>query len=474
MGIVETIGEIIGKTVKSIMDSILSLLKFKPEQLSDIDTEIAAESLDPSKFKTKEVRELAQTIKDKLKHSPGGVAEWVQSIMGDFMVKVWDIAIGILIPEKMENFEDAKASATWLSFLFADFVVLAGILDAVGTAFSATLVRNLIHIFRLFAATFGMDRYLDACIAPALSSSLVPRLTQGYQEQYRTQLLDLNSIITAWRRDPEKYKLYLDDLKKQGFDDDRIEALKFATQAFPSLQDVIRFYAREVFEPDMIERYGLGSELPPYKGTLFEKLGVPSEVASMYWMAHWEHASWNQIVEMLHRGLLTEDDVYEWFRLVEIPPFWRDLLIKTAYTWPTRVDTRRFYALGTIDDARLREIYMGMGYREQNLEDYILWTKVYTKFPRLTKKWEAGQITIEDIKSTLLGWGMTNEGADELIANEIDVTEPEATTEGKNLTKTEVYKAVKEGEITFEEGVDLVMLLGYTRATAELLVETHT
>ncbi|GAH56541.1 unnamed protein product, partial [marine sediment metagenome] len=35
-----------------------------------------------------------------------------------------------------------------------------------------------------------------------------------------------------------------------------------------------------------------------------------------------------QIIEMLHRGIITEQDVKDWFPLVEIAPFWAENLIK--------------------------------------------------------------------------------------------------------------------------------------------------
>ena len=143
----------------------------------------------------------------------------------------------------------------------------------------------------------------------------------------------------------------------------KADVLKFATQAYPALADVIRFYAREAFEPDMIAKYGLDEEPPPYEGTLFEKLGVPKDIADLYWIAHWEHASFIQVREMLHRGLLTgsrevpsepvgyegwaardtegEKEMYEWYRVVEIPPIWRSLLTESLWNVPTRVDVRR-------------------------------------------------------------------------------------------------------------------------------------
>ncbi|GAI21968.1 unnamed protein product, partial [marine sediment metagenome] len=106
--------------------------------------------------------------------------------------------------------------------------------------------------------------------------------------------LDPISVITAWRRDPKKYEKFFADLKDQGWHDDRIEALKFFTLFMPSAGDIVTWYAKEVYEPDMIERYGLASELPEYEKTDFPKVGVDATQARNFWMAHWEHASYMQ------------------------------------------------------------------------------------------------------------------------------------------------------------------------------------
>lgn len=283
--------------------------------------------------------------------------------------------------------------------------------------------------------------------------------------------LDPLAIITAWRRDPAKYEKLFDDLRDQGWSDDRIKALKFYTQAFPTLIDVVRFYAREAFEPDMIERYGLMDEVPPYEGTLFEKLGVPKEIADLYWIAHWEHASWMQVVEMLRRGQLTEDEVREWFRVVEIPPYWRDKLIAISYEVPTRVDVRRFWDMRTIDEARLREIYAWRGYHGKDLDDYVLWTKVYVAFPDLLARWKNGWITIDDVRAELTGLGMPADRVEEMIQTKIKPTEPERVSEELDLTKAEICAGVKKGVISWDEGIELLQDIGKSREEAEFIME---
>ena len=181
-------------------------------------------------------------------------------------------------------------------------------------------------------------------LVPLVSGISQPlgRILQYVQDRIlHSYRIDPLAVIVAWRRDPEKYAYLIDDLKDQGWSDDRIEALKFFTLIYPSRQDLQRYTAKEALEPEAISKYGLMDEFDRLDLTLFDKIGVERETARLDWIAHWEHASWMQVVEMLHRGLITESEVWDWFRLVEIPPFWRQLLIDTAYTWPTRVDVRR-------------------------------------------------------------------------------------------------------------------------------------
>ncbi len=290
---------------------------------------------------------------------------------------------------------------------------------------------------------------------------------QKIANQYR---LDPMAVITAWRRDPEAYKEYFGDLRDQGWTPERIEALKFATLFYPAPADLIRWQAREVFEPEMIERYGLDSEFGAIEKEPFYKAGMTDEQILNYWRAHWEHASWMQVVEMLHRGLLTEEQVWDWFRVVEIPPFWRQLLIDTAYTWPTRVDVRRWWDMRTIDEIELRRLYSGMGYRGVNLDNYMLWTKVYTAFPDLLARVKNEWISRKDASDELERLGMPPERVKEMMETKFKKEEMVSVDEGKALTKTEIYKGVKKEVISWGEGLELLMDLGYSEDEADYIL----
>lgn len=282
--------------------------------------------------------------------------------------------------------------------------------------------------------------------------------------------LDPGSIMTVSRRHPALADELKKDLKDMGWSDYRIHAIDLATQAFPALADVITFYAREAFEPDMIARYGLLSELPPYEGTLFEKIGVPKEIADLYWISHWVHASWTQVTEMLHRGQITEEEVYEYYRVVEIPPYWRDKLTAISWNVPTRVDVRRFWDMRTISEERMREIYQHLGYHGNDLEDYIKWTKVYTDFPMMIARFTKGWITQDEVYNWLITQGIPEERAQHFIEEKIKPEQPERVVKERDLTKAEIVKGVKKGYISVEEGIEMLMDLGYSRAEAEFKI----
>ncbi|GAI94257.1 unnamed protein product, partial [marine sediment metagenome] len=81
----------------------------------------------------------------------------------------------------------------------------------------------------------------------------------------------------------------------------------------------------------------------------------------------------------LHRGEMTEEQVWDWFRVVEIPPFWRDKLIAIAYHPYTRVDVRRMHKVGTITDEGLKRAYMDVGFDDEKATKMMEFTIEYNK-----------------------------------------------------------------------------------------------
>ncbi len=194
----------------------------------------------------------------------------------------------------------------------------------------------------------------------------------GFSESWAVRFLEANrpilgalDIITAERRKFISRNESDALLAKQGYSAERYELLRKLTMFYPTPQDLITWQAREVFEPDSVEKYGLEQELEKLVREPFYKAGMDDEQIRNYWVAHWQHPSWTQIREMLHRTDLTEADVWDWFRLVEVPPYWRDKFIETAYSPLTRVDIRRMYRVGVLDVEGVYKANREIGYNHE-------------------------------------------------------------------------------------------------------------
>lgn len=383
-----------------------------------------------------------QPILDEIKNPTGEIAALLaqsagSSIVGGALGKVMDyllraIVMGLSYAPDFVVLDPAQQLSLWLRGEITD-----GELEAA---------------LRKHGLNSENIRHLQALISPRLTPELAIRA------QFR-QIMSSEKTIR--------------DLKEQGWRDEDINTLFELTYVLPTPQEATSWMAHEAFEEDMVSKYGLDDEFGGINLELFERIGITAEQARYRWRDHWQHASWVQMVEMLHRGLVTEADVYDWFRVVEIVPHWREPLIQTAYTWPTRVDVRRWWDMRTIDESRLRELYSGMGYRGTNLDDYVLWTKVYTEFPTLMARWRNGWITEDEVRQRLVAIGMPADRVEEMIQEKVKPEESARIEEGKALTKSEVYKGVKKGFITRDQGIELLMDLNYSESEAVYLLDIN-
>ena len=368
--------------------------------------------------------------------------------------------------------------------------------ERVETHISETQARQASYIGAALGAPLGLFPFM----MDYYSSGVGGFVKQEAAYAFRPYLLTPDIMIELARRkllaEPTETFDAWDDLRRQGWSDERIEALKELIFVMPTPSDLVTWMAREVFEPDSIEKYGLLEEFEKVKTELFEKVGVSEEMAKNYWMAHWVHTSFTQMIELLHRGLLTGEkgvptepktraewaardkkgieELYDWYRLVEVTPFWRDLLTEATWNVPTRVDVRRWWDMATIDEAELYSIYHRQGYHNKDLDNYVTWTKVYTDLPDLIARYKNGWITLNEVLGTLITDGMPEERA--LVLLETKIKKPyqaERVAKERDLTKSEIIKGVKKKVISVEQGIAWLMEMGYDRDEADFIVAVN-
>jgi len=337
-----------------------------------------------------------------------------------------------------------------------------------------TAYANIAPLSSLGAAV-GSPLGLLPFLGDLYSSGIGSLIRNRASRAYFTHRLDPNMVVQLWRRgfpDEERKDEWWQDLLDQGWSEERIGGLQELAQLLPTPQEAIAFLAHEVFEPEMIEKYGLDSEFEALDLTIPRKIGMTDEMSLNFWRNHWQHASWMQIVEMRRRELITDDDVWEWFRLVEIPPYWREKLTALIWEIPTRVDVRRWYDMGTIDETELRSIYGRRGYHGKDLDNYVIWTKVYVHFPDLMARYKNNWITLDEVKHQLVEVDrMPEDRFEELLQTKIKAVQEERVASTTALTRSLIIKGAKEEKLTRDETIELLMLKNYNLWEAEYIYD---
>jgi len=303
---------------------------------------------------------------------------------------------------------------------------------------------------------------LGVTLYPSIMSAANPYwriVEQETEKSAHSGLLDTGTLIRAWWRKAIDEGKVDDTLLREGFDEEEIKAIKEAMLYYPSPTDFIRFATRDVFREDIVKEYGYDSEWDKIEKGIkeyVEKAGINLDVLKWYWRAHWVLPSPQMAYEMLHRGIITQDDIRELLRISDYAPNWIEKLIAISYSPITRVDLRRLYQIGVIDEDRLLKGYKDLGYSEEDAKLMMEWTKLEyaQKDKNLTKteilrNYRIGQCTREEAKNMLMDLGYDDTEADWILLYEdykLSVEEIEAEAE------TIVYE-LSEGNISYEEAI---------------------
>ncbi len=307
--------------------------------------------------------------------------------------------------------------------------------------------------------------------------------------------LDPATITSAWLRDKEAYEKLWKDLEDLGWDDDRLAVAKELAKIIPPLADMVRFADFSAFDPVVIKRWREFYDAPGWIVDPFALIGITNEAprdwANKYWFSHWRQPGRYELGDMYRRGLLgkplvggeeigeaggegeAEATIKLAYRTMGYSSFWQDALLQLVREIPTRVDVRRWWDMRTIDEAELRSIYQRRGYFGKDLENYVLWTKVYVAFPDIIARYKNGWINEATAKSELAATGLTEPRLTELWETKFKKAAPERVETERDLTVTDIIMGVKKGIITRAEGIELIEDLGYDREQAEFKVDVR-
>lgn len=218
----------------------------------------------------------------------------------------------------------------------------------------------------------------DAILKDISKTDIHPAYAETYLDAILTKPSTMDVIAYELRQDPSLNQLHK-ELRKIGVHPEYNDVYKTLAYPIPPIQDIITMAVREAFTPAIAQRFGQYEDLPPEYLEWAGKKGLTREWAERYWAAHWSLPSPTQGFEMLHRGIISKDDLNLLLRASDVMPFWRNKLIEMAYRPLTRVDVRRMFRLGVLDEAGIDKAYRDVGYNEKNAKLMTEFTIKHTR-----------------------------------------------------------------------------------------------
>jgi len=211
------------------------------------------------------------------------------------------------------------------------------------------------------------EKYTDKILEDISKADIHPDYAQTYLDAILTKPSPIDVIAYELRQNPD-----LRDIEKKltkiGIHGDYLEVYKTLAWQIPPVADIITMAVREAFTPAIAARFGQYDDFPTPLKEWGEKKGLSEEWTQRYWAAHWSLPSPQQGFEMLHRGVIDQPDLNMLLRALDVMPFWRDKLTAIAYRPLTRVDVRRMYKEGILDEKGVYEAYLDHGYSDENAE----------------------------------------------------------------------------------------------------------
>jgi len=243
-------------------------------------------------------------------------------------------------------------------------------------------------------------------------------------------------------------------LRREGLDDPEIALLKRLYYYIPPAQDLITMAVREAFSPESVAQLGLDQDFPHEFAEWAAKQGISEEWARMYWRAHWQLPSATMGFEMLHRGIISEDELKALLKALDYTPVWRDKLIQLSHSPYTRVDVRRMYQMGILTDEQVFQSYKDLGYDDEHAANLTAFTISYASETErdLTKSdiingYKDGILTRDNAQYMLMAMGYDeNESEFYLVRADLDLEDEARKQNIENIHTLYTKRYIDENE----------------------------
>ena len=319
---------------------------------------------------------------------------------------------------------------------------------------------------------------------PTMGQVLTEPMLQRFRRAHPSALLDPDDLREAYNRGIIAPQAAIDELRWQGYTEQRADFIVQLWSELPPPSDLIRMAVREAFDEVFVAQYTTDAEFPEEFAEHAAAQGYARPWARKYWRAHWELPSAEQGFEMFHRKKIEPEQLDDLLKALDYAPFWRGRLRDIAYTTPTRVDVRRMYASKVLNLEQVRRLYTDLGYAPEFADALTDWTRrTYGEDQAgardltrsaIEKAYKTGRISRDDAVEQLRELGYNEDEADFLIANvDVDVAEFQALAADRDvreLTQGTVLRAYREGTVGRGEAEAFLADLGYTAEGVEIML----
>ena len=251
---------------------------------------------------------------------------------------------------------------------------LAAAAEMAGAAIPTTNLQHAGLAVRGYMDIAGLTQITGFGYGMLFSNIVSPLVTQELNAKVKTALPDPLLTIRARRRGFLTEAQKNDIFSRYGFSDDYRTAIEKTEEFYPQPQDFIRFAVRDTFNDAVVSEYGYDNDFPSAILEKTAQAGISEEWMKHFWRAHWEMPSVQMGYEMLHRDIITTEQLTLLLRISDVAPTWIPRLIEMSYSPYTRVDTRRLFVDGVITREEVKRNYKDIGYDEEHAEKLTEWT----------------------------------------------------------------------------------------------------
>ena len=370
------LGDQIKDTLTGWIEGVIKNLinTFKPSIVTDMKTEIALHSIDPEIFTVPEIKDQIIKLKESWKHSPESISDIARDIINIIIGKASQTQLehisGVIITDDTPI---SKKLFTQIAVI-TDITLFSNIVSIVGSAIPFTQLQDIGRELRSYLDYSGLSQISGYGYGMILGNVLGDTVKQELNAKIQKALPDPQTLLTLWWRKWIDDDEFHDLMHKLGFSNHNINHLINASRFYPSPRDFIEFAVRDTFKPDVVSKYGYDNDYPTDIDRAVEKAGMSSDWLKHYWRAHWQLPSITQAYDMLHRGIITKTEVQDLLRINDIAPYWIPKIMQAAYQPYTRVDIRRMYDAGVLNEAQVKRAYLDDGYDDEHATNLTTWT----------------------------------------------------------------------------------------------------